>query len=943
MTKEKSPARQGPRYIFYFLMLAILGWFIFMQFFGADERTVSGNSPSLLYPGTFTWEKPDGTTEEITVPGSYDVPAGETMVITSTLSADFDASSIAIRSSLQDVNIYINGTLREQYSTSKTRLIGKNSASRFIFCSTSHEDAGKELRIELTTYTSNYSGVVNQIFCGDKADIWQLIFNHYGLATYIAFFTLFAGLTTILFSLTLGFVYHTSFEMEYLGWCMIMGATWMLGESKIRQLLIPNSSALASLCFVMILLGPIPLLLYADNVQHGLHRRLYHIVIGISLLNFTVCSILAIANIADYIETLPLGQIILIGTFLMVFIHLCLYIRHRKKASDHLLLLAHLLVLLCVAAECVSVYFVTSLSGLFIGIGMLILLFVNIVRTLRSIQHIENERQQQELERKQKQTELLSLQMMQTLSTTIEAKDEYTRGHSYRVAEYAALIAAELGWSSEEIQQLKHAAYLHDIGKIGIPDLILNKPSRLTDDEYNLIKKHTVIGAEILKDITFVPHIVEVARNHHERYDGNGYPDGLSGVDIPIHARITAMADSYDAMNSRRIYRNALPPEMIREEISKNRGKQFDPEITDVFLKLIDENRLILDNQLSPETETAAQPEIDNTISKFISDVVTTIKNQEETKHYDLLTGLPMRALGEQLIAEFMKEHSGCLVFLDMDNLKKINDIHGHKAGDRALKNLGNLLSRYTIDGLACRLGGDEFLLFLPDVTAESVSDTMAQLFQQFHTIAQADTEIRYASFSAGLCLCTIGDTFADCYAKADKALYFVKQNGKNQFSFYQQINYQAPGSASIARDLRQIADSLRQSGSYAGALDLNYRDFSRQYEYMNQLIIRSSCRCYLVMVTMETAADTLPHIEEIEQALSQMEQSIRQTIRRVDVCTRYSAMQYLIILFEPIETQIPNIMDRIFIQYYKHSKNHSFQPGYEYLTMTEMKENDDK
>ena len=158
---------------------------------------------------------------------------------------------------------------------------------------------------------------------------------------------------------------------------------------------------------------------------------------------------------------------------------------------------------------------------------MLILLFVNIVRTLRSIQHIENARQQLELEHKQKQTENLSLQMMQTLSTTIEAKDEYTRGHSYRVAEYAALIAAELGWSSEEIQQLKHAAYLHDIGKIGIPDLILNKPSRLTDDEYNLIKKHTVVGAEILKDITFVPHIVEVARNHHERYDGNGYPDGL--------------------------------------------------------------------------------------------------------------------------------------------------------------------------------------------------------------------------------------------------------------------------------------------------------------------------------------------------------------------------------------------------------------------------------
>lgn len=934
MTKEKSPARQGPRYIFYFLMLAILGWFIFMQFFGVDERTVSENSPSLLYPGTFTWEKSDGTTEEITVPGSYDVPAGETMVITSTLPADFDASSIAIRSSLQDINIYIDGTLREQYSTSKTRLIGKNSASRFIFCSTSHEDAGKELRIELTTYTSNYSGVVNQIFCGDKADIWQLIFNHYGLATYIAFFTLFAGLTTILFSLTLGFVYHTSFDMEYLGWCMIMGATWMLGESKIRQLLIPNSSALASLCFVMILLGPIPLLLYADNVQHGLHRRLYHIVIGISLLNFTVCSILAIANIADYIETLPLGQIILIGTFLMVFIHLCLYIRNRKKASDHLLLLAHLLILLCVAAECISVYFVTSLSGLFIGIGMLILLFVNIVRTLRSIQRIENERQQQELERKQKQTEILSLQMMQTLSTTIEAKDEYSRGHSYRVAEYAALIAAELGWSSEEIQQLKHAAYLHDIGKIGIPDLILNKPSRLTDDEYNLIKKHTVIGAEILKDITFVPHIVEVARNHHERYDGNGYPDGLSGVEIPIHARITAMADSYDAMNSRRIYRNALPPEMIREEISKNRGKQFDPEITDVFLKLLDEKRVVLHNIRTQEI--TAPPEADHTINKFISEVVSTIKNQEDSKNYDFLTGLPMRSLGERLIAEFMQEHNGCLIFLDMDNLKKINDVYGHMAGDRALRNLGTLLSRYTANGIACRLGGDEFLLFLPDISAENVSKLTTRLFHHFHSIAEADPEIKDAALSAGLYMCTTSDTFADCYSKADKALYNVKQNGKNHFSFYHQISHSSSDSPGTARDLQQVADALRKSGSYAGALELNYRDFSRQYEYMQQLIIRSGSRCYLVMLTLEATSDTPAHIEEIEQTLSHMEQAIQNTIRRVDICTRYSSMQYLIILFQPVESQIPNIMERIFMQYYRKAKSTNFLPTYKYLSMAE-------
>lgn len=152
--------------------------------------------------------------------------AGETMVITTILPEDFDAGTVAIRSSLQDVNIYVDGSLRTRYTTRETRLVGKNSASRYIFCPTSQADAGKELRIELTTYTSNYSGIVNQVFCGDKADIWQTILNKYGFATYIALFILFAGTIGILFSLTLGMVYHKHFDMEYLSWCMVMGAVW---------------------------------------------------------------------------------------------------------------------------------------------------------------------------------------------------------------------------------------------------------------------------------------------------------------------------------------------------------------------------------------------------------------------------------------------------------------------------------------------------------------------------------------------------------------------------------------------------------------------------------------------------------------------------------------------------------------------------------------------
>ena len=934
MNNIKNPARQWSRYIFYFLMIAILGWFVFMQLFGADERTFDNSSSSVFYSGTFTWKKSDGTTQKISVPGTYNVPAGETMVITTILPKDFDASTIAIRSSLQDVTFYVDGSLRMQYTTRDTRLVGKNSASRYIFCPTSQNDAGKELRIELTTYTSNYSGIVNQVFCGDKADIWQEIYSHYGSTTYIAIFILLAGIISILFSLTFEIVYHTHFDMEYLSWCMVMGAIWMLGESKFRQVLVPNASALGSLCFVMILLGPIPLLLYADNVQNGLHRQLYRWIIGITLLNFTISSVLTVTNTADYIETLPVGQLILIGTFFMIFIHLCMYTRANKNRSDHILLLGLLISMVCVSAESISVYFVTSLSGLFLGIGMLILLFVNLLRTIRNIIDIETSRQQQELEKKQKQTEEMSLQMMETLSTTIEAKNEYTCGHSHRVAEYAALIAAELGWSSENIQNLKYAAYLHDIGKIGIPEMLLNKPSQLTDEECDLIRNHTIIGAEILKDVAFAPYIAEVSRSHHERYDGCGYPDGLKGTDIPIHARIITVADSYDAMNSRRIYRNALPPEMIRNEFEKNRGRQFDPQITDIFLKLLDEDHIVLKNTHTQKAPVSSEP--DNTINKFISEVVNTIKSQEDLKDYDFLTGLPMRNLGERLIAEFMQEHDGCLIFLDMDNLKKINDIHGHTAGDRALKNLGTLLSHYMANGIASRLGGDEFLLFLPDITVETVSEIMRQLFHHFHSIVEADPEIKDAALSAGLCVTSTSETFADCYSKADKALYDVKQNGKNHFSFYHQIDSFSSDSSSTAKDLKQVAASLHQSGNYAGALNLNYRDFCRQFEYMHQLVIHSSNRCYLVMVTLENTASYPPQVEEIEQTLSYMEQAIRSTTRCVDVCTRYSSMQYLIMLFQLTEIQIPHVMERIFTQYYALSKREDFLATYEYQAITD-------
>lgn len=439
------------------------------------------------------------------------------MVLVTRLPDDFTQTSFAIRSSLQDVRFYVDGELRSEYHTDKTRLNGKNSASRYVFCPTSEKDAGKMLQIELTTHTDNYSGVVNTVYCGDKGDIWASIFRDYGLETIIAFFLLFVGLVTIIFSVALGIAYHTRFDMEYLGWCILMGAAWMLGESKLRQLWIPNVSILSAVCFLVILLCPVPVLIYMDSVQKKRYTRIYHAIGYAAVADFVVCTLLHLAGVKDFIETLPVSQGILVITFLAVCTTFGIDF-FRKRAGEYgLTLIGMLIAMMSVVVEVVSTYYVVVLSGIFTGIGMLVLLFANIVRTVQSVRDME-------------------------------------------------------------IQ-----------------------------------------------------------------------------------------------------------------------------------------------------------------------------KKRIEKENYDHLTGLPMRSRGEAMIADLIMEQDGCLVFCDMDNLKKINDIYGHKAGDRALGCLGTLLKDVGEPSVACRLGGDEFLLFLPEATKDQAQERIKQLFAQFIEKKDEDVEMHdvYETYDA--------------------------------------------------------------------------------------------------------------------------------------------------------------------------------------------------
>lgn len=304
--------------------------------------------------------------------------------------------------------------------------------------------------------------------------------------------------------------------------------------------------------------------------------------------------------------------------------------------------------------------------------------------------------------------------IMQVLAKTIDAKDKYTRGHSVRVANYSREIARRMGKSEEEQERIYRAALLHDVGKIRIPDGIINKPGKLTDEEYAYIKLHPVAGYHILKSFSKGHIVATGAKFHHERYDGKGYPNGLVGENTPEHARIIGVADAYDAMASNRSYRDALPQDVIRGELVAGKGTQFDPQIVEVMLEMVDEDTEYQMRQLDDQQRTILAVD-DEPIS------IDSIKVIFETQPiYKLLT-----AGGGEEALKLLKEGGVDLVLLNLEmcgmkgievfkRIKEISDVP--IVFMTATKDLSALEK-------ARELGVDDYITkpFMPQIMLETV------------------------------------------------------------------------------------------------------------------------------------------------------------------------------------------------------------------------------
>lgn len=519
---------------------------------------------------------------------------------------------------------------------------------------------------------------------------------------------------------------------------------------------------------------------------------------------------------------------------------------------------------------------------------------------------------QQRLEEKTREVELVMIQAITTVANTIDAKDDYTKGHSIRVAHYSEALARKLGWSEEEVQNIHYIALLHDIGKIGVPDSVLNKPFKLTNIEFELIKKHTIMGAEILKDIKMFKDVNIGAKYHHERYDGKGYPSGLKGEEIPLVARVIGIVDSYDAMTSNRVYRKRLQDEVVKAELLKGRGTQFDPELIDKFMELLEEGNL-----------QENLPEEDMVMPIFNSDKIYGGITKEESgldTKMDYLTGLLGREQGEKEIEESLRNGSGCVMMIDLDHFRQLNEQYGHLAGDYVLKIMADVLKEVSQKDIVCRMGGDEFLYYAEGISDKNEAIVKAEQILSVFADKKKEIEIlQDISLSMGISLFGIdGGDFTELVRKADKALYHVKHGeGEECYSFYQSADMLKTLEQSKA-DLNRLVDMVENRESYRGAFQIDYAEFGRVYDFVAHFSQRNNQEVQLILFTLYSADGSDIRLEQMEHAMQCMEQAIVKSLRGVDVGTRYSSSQFLVVLVGTGKSDIRIVTDRIVQNYFK-------------------------
>ena len=368
------------------------------------------------------------------------------------------------------------------------------------------------------------------------------------------------------------------------------------------------------------------------------------------------------------------------------------------------------------------------------------------------------------------------LDVVRRWGESIESKDHYTQGHCERVADLACGLAAEAGLDQKSLFWFRIGALLHDVGKLMIPPEILNKPGRLTAEEWVMIKKHPVWGVEMLADIDFPWDVRPIVESHHERWDGAGYPHGLKGEEIPRTARILCIADVYDALTSERSYKKPVSHDQAMDMMRSDVGHQFDPELFPLFEKIME--------RLGPPRRRGVQD------PATPAEQAATAPPSEVPGEVDDLTGVLVRrafldAANTTLIRRRANDPASALLVIDVDHFKLVNDTYGHLQGDDVLRAVVALLTRGVRGGdVIGRYAGDEFVVLLPRTTM----DTAREVADRLRTAVEREriplrgtpSETVGVTLSIGVATAEHADHVEAVFAAADRALYEAKRAGRN-------------------------------------------------------------------------------------------------------------------------------------------------------------------
>lgn len=528
---------------------------------------------------------PDGTVlEDRDFPDSVKVNKGDEIAIERVLPDTIgDGMRMGLRSSREEMRIYVDGEERGSYSVDNFTAKRKSVVSAYVLVDLNASDAGKTIRIEISC-SSNPSVKLNKVTYAYGNNVWfPYIQNNINLVI-IAVLMIFLGVFAIGLYIFIRRRVSEAKSVFYLALTIIIAGMWMVAESEIRQVVFNSPSLSNVFSFLLIEIIAAFGAMYCNEVQKRHYTRLYTILECIILIQVLTNIVLNVTGIVDFYDSLILSHSWSALTILTVAGTLIADTITKRARAYKFTAIGLATLVFCSMLEIVNFYLYNVITmGVFLGVGLLVLLGFTIVQAVIDILR-SAEKRRVEAEKNNRIT-------FQTIASTIDAKDKYTGGHSDRVGYYAKLLAMEIaddyGLTKQDIASVSYIGRMHDIGKIGVPDSVLNKNGRLTDEEFELMKKHTIIGYDILKNIDYIPNLREGVRSHHERWDGRGYPDGLKGEQIPLFARILCIADSYDAMTTDRVYRKKLDKATVLDELEKNSGKQFDPDLSKIFIGMI--------------------------------------------------------------------------------------------------------------------------------------------------------------------------------------------------------------------------------------------------------------------------------------------------------------------------------------------------------------------